>query len=111
MRSNYYAQLSPHFSVLSAHQMAEIHSASLEILWRTGSRIYCQEALELLKRAGADVSDGTLVRIPPHLVEWGFRTTCFSSSRNCPVLNLLRALRVPAVLLETILGWFAITGR
>ncbi len=73
MRSNYYAQLSPHFSVLSAHQMAEIHSASLEILWRTGSRIYCQEALELLKRAGADVSDGTLVRIPPHLVEWALR--------------------------------------
>jgi trimethylamine--corrinoid protein Co-methyltransferase len=74
MRSNYTVQASPHFGVLSEQQMDDIHSASLEILWRTGSRMYCQEALELLQRAGADVSDGNLVRIPPHLVEWALRT-------------------------------------
>jgi trimethylamine--corrinoid protein Co-methyltransferase len=74
MRSNYTVQASPHFGVLSEQQMDDIHSASLEILWRTGSRMYCQEALELLQRAGADVSDGNLVRIPSHLVEWALRT-------------------------------------
>jgi trimethylamine--corrinoid protein Co-methyltransferase len=74
MRSNYTVQASPRFGVLSEQQMAEIHAASLEILWRTGSRMHCQEALELFKHAGADVSDGNLVRIPPHLVEWALRT-------------------------------------
>ena len=74
MRSNYAVQASPRFGVLTEQQMADIHSASLEILWRTGSRMYSQEALELLRKAGADVTDGNLVRIPPHLVEWALRT-------------------------------------
>lgn len=74
MRSNYSVQASPRFGVLSEHQMADIHSASLEILWHTGSRMYCQEALDLLARGGADISDGSLVRIPPHLLEWALRT-------------------------------------
>ncbi len=40
----------------------------------TGMRFYEQEALDLLKKAGASISDGNLVRIPPHLVEWALRT-------------------------------------
>lgn len=74
MRSNYAVQASPRFGVLTEQQKEEIHSASLEILWRTGTRMYSSEALELLRHAGADVSDGNLVRIPPHLVEWALRT-------------------------------------
>ncbi|HNS52743.1 MAG TPA: trimethylamine methyltransferase family protein [Anaerolineae bacterium] len=74
MRSNYAIQASPRFGVLTEQQKEEIHSASLEILWRTGTRMYSPEALELLRYAGADVSDGNLVRIPPHLVEWALRT-------------------------------------
>jgi trimethylamine--corrinoid protein Co-methyltransferase len=41
---------------------------------RTGMRFYDQEALDLFKKAGASVSDGNLVRIPPHLVERALRT-------------------------------------
>jgi trimethylamine---corrinoid protein Co-methyltransferase len=74
MRSNYALQASPRFGVLTEQQKEDIHSASLEILWRTGTRMYSLEALELLRHAGADVSDGNLVRIPPHLVEWALRT-------------------------------------
>jgi trimethylamine--corrinoid protein Co-methyltransferase len=37
-------------------------------------RFYLQEAVDLFAKAGAWVSDGNLVRIPPHLVEWALRT-------------------------------------
>jgi trimethylamine--corrinoid protein Co-methyltransferase len=73
MRTSYAVQKSPHFSVLSEDQKEDLHLASLEILWRTGCRVLCDEAIELLKGAGADVSDGNLVRMPPHLVEWAIR--------------------------------------
>ncbi len=62
------------FRSLTDDQIARLHEASLEIMARTGMRFYEQEALDLFKKAGADVSDGNLVRIPPHLVEWALRT-------------------------------------
>jgi len=62
------------FRSLTDDQIARLHEASLEIMARTGMRFYDQEALDLFKKAGADVSDGNLVRIPPHLVEWALRT-------------------------------------
>jgi len=46
-----------------------MHEASLEILERVGVRLYLEEAVELLKKAGARVDDGNLVRVPPRLVE------------------------------------------
>lgn len=49
-------------------QIHGLHLASLEILERTGVRIYEKEALKLLKEAGAYV-DGDLVKIPAWLVE------------------------------------------
>ena len=73
MRSSYAVNKTPHFSVLSEDQKEDVHFASLEILWRTGSRVFCEEAIDLLVGAGADVSDGNLVRIPAHLVEWAVR--------------------------------------
>ena len=62
------------FGRLSPEQCERIHNASLEILARTGVRLYDQEALDLLKKAGAFISDGNRVRIPAGLVEKAFST-------------------------------------
>ncbi len=57
------------FQRLSEAQNKRLLSACLEILERTGVRLYDQEALDLLKKAGVPASDGNRVRIPPRLVE------------------------------------------
>jgi trimethylamine--corrinoid protein Co-methyltransferase len=62
------------FRSLTEDQICLLNEASLEIMARTGMRFYVQEALDLFTKAGADVSDGNLVRIPAHLVEWALRT-------------------------------------
>lgn len=62
------------FRSLTEEQLEKLHDASLEILQRTGTRFYDEEALALLKKAGAKVSDGSLVHIPPDLVDWAIRT-------------------------------------
>ena len=59
---------------LTQDQINLLHEASLEIMAHTGMRFYEQEALDLFRRAGASISDGNLVRIPPHLVEWALST-------------------------------------
>ena len=63
----------PQFRLLSDAQLEAIHNAALEILRRTGVSVHEPQALELLKKAGADVKDDR-VRIQPHLVEWATRT-------------------------------------
>ncbi len=65
---------SVHFARLSDEQCRRIHWASLEMLERVGVRLYFQEAVDLLKKAGADVTDGNLVRVPSGLVERAFTT-------------------------------------
>ncbi len=69
-RSNFQSINAPRFQKLSRDQLERIHFASLEILERTGVRLLLPEAVELLKAAGADVSEENRVRIPSHLVEW-----------------------------------------
>jgi len=59
---------------LSPEQCQKLHNASLEILSRTGARLYHQEAIDLLVKAGASVSEGNRVRIPAGLVEKAFST-------------------------------------
>jgi len=59
---------------LSDDQVQRIHSASLEILERIGVRLYLPEAINLLKKAGAMVTDGNLVHVPPKLVERALAT-------------------------------------
>lgn len=59
---------------ISPEQCQRLHEASLEILARTGVRLYEQEAIDLLKKAGAMVSDGNRVRILPTLVEKALST-------------------------------------
>lgn len=73
MRSNHSSFGTPHFRVLSDDQIEDIHLATLEVLQRTGVRIFDQEGLDLMKKAGADVC-GDRVRVPAHLVEWALQS-------------------------------------
>lgn len=68
------AYQSPQFSILSEGQMKDLHLAALEVLRRTGIRFHHQGALDLLKNAGAFVSDGNLVKFPARLVEDAINT-------------------------------------
>jgi trimethylamine--corrinoid protein Co-methyltransferase len=60
---------SPQFAVLSDTQLQDIHLAALEVLRRIGIRFHHQEALEMLKEAGAFISDSNLVKFPARMVE------------------------------------------
>jgi len=60
----------PQMSMLNRNQAENIHRASLEILRRTGVRVFHPEALDLLRETEAMISDENLVRFPPGLVEW-----------------------------------------
>ncbi|MBI3362694.1 MAG: trimethylamine methyltransferase family protein [Chloroflexi bacterium] len=64
-----------HFSRLTPEQCQQLHDASLAILERTGVRLYEAEAVELVRQAGATVTDGDRVRIPAQLVERALATT------------------------------------
>lgn len=75
---------------LSPEQCSILHNASLEILSRTGARLHDQEAIDLLAKAGASVSDGNRVRIPAGLVEKAFstvprRVTLYNRSGKSPL--------------------------
>ncbi len=67
--ANFVAYRSPQFAVLSDSQLEALHLAALEVLRRTGVRFYHQGALDLLKEAGAFVSDGNVVKFPASMVE------------------------------------------
>ncbi|MEJ2148475.1 MAG: trimethylamine methyltransferase family protein [Chloroflexota bacterium] len=73
VRASYASYHAPFFRKLSADQLDRIHNASLEILERTGARLYEAEALDLLRAAGVPVEDGNRVRIPAYLVEWALK--------------------------------------
>lgn len=57
------------FRTLSEKQAEEIHLASCEILEETGMLIHHEEAVELLRQAGAYVEDDNRVFFPTRLVE------------------------------------------
>ena len=62
------------FARLTRSQTRKIHWASLEILERIGVRLHDQEAIDLLRKGGADVVDGDLVYVPAGMVEKAFST-------------------------------------
>lgn len=62
------------FERISTEQCKKIHNASLEILARTGVRLHDEEAVNLLKKAGAFIAEGNRVRIPAGLVEKALST-------------------------------------
>jgi trimethylamine--corrinoid protein Co-methyltransferase len=57
------------YRIFTGAQLEHVHLASLEILRRTGVRVYEPEALALLQDAGCEVTDATLVRYPAAVVE------------------------------------------
>ncbi len=73
INSKYSAQVTPGIQLLSQAQKEEIHSATLELLRRTGVDVLIPEVRDLLKKAGCWM-DGERVRIPSHLIEWAIRT-------------------------------------
>ncbi len=77
---------------LSDEQVQKIHATSLEILEGKGVQLHLPEAIDLLKKAGAKVSDENLVHVPPKLVERALSTvpkevTLYDRSGN-PVMPL-----------------------
>ncbi len=74
MRANYQINATPQFRVLSDDQIVEIYHAALDVLERVGTCIYSEEGLALLRDAGCQVSNGSLVRIPPRLVKRALNT-------------------------------------
>jgi trimethylamine--corrinoid protein Co-methyltransferase len=73
INSNFDAQITPGMRLLSESQIEEMHSATQELLRRTGVDVLVPEVRDLLKKAGCWL-DGERVRIPPHLIEWAIRT-------------------------------------
>ena len=83
---------------LAREQCERLHAASLQILERTGVRLFDPEAIELARTAGATV-DGDRVRFPPHRVEWALATAPKS-------LTLYNRSGEPAMLLEGARAFF-----
>lgn len=69
MRVNYTENATPRYQVLAKDQIEEILSGSIEILERVGVKIHDENVVELLKKGGAQTSDGVLVRIPAFMVK------------------------------------------
>jgi trimethylamine--corrinoid protein Co-methyltransferase len=69
MRANLQINATPQFRVLSDSQIEEVLGAALDVLERTGTRVLEEEGLALLREAGCQVTDETLVRIPSWLVK------------------------------------------
>jgi len=59
----------PRYRLFSDGQLKKIHSASLEILERTGVRVKEQQGQDLLMRAGAKEASNGVIKIPSYLVE------------------------------------------
>jgi trimethylamine--corrinoid protein Co-methyltransferase len=57
------------YRIFNDAQLEDLHLATLEILRRTGVRVHNDEALDLLRGAGCVVTDKTLVRFPPRVIE------------------------------------------
>lgn len=68
MRVNITSQQTMGINLLTADQLDEIHFATLEVLDQVGVEVYNDEALELLKNAGAYV-EGSRARVPAWMVK------------------------------------------
>ncbi|MGD2049280.1 MAG: trimethylamine methyltransferase family protein [Chloroflexota bacterium] len=68
MRTNYRMNSGVRFQMLSDDQLQELFGGVLHVLEYTGLEVQHEEALAILKEAGAWV-DGSMVRIPSYLVK------------------------------------------
>jgi trimethylamine--corrinoid protein Co-methyltransferase len=64
----------PQYRLLSENHLKRIHSASLEILERTGVNVLDEEGRNLLLEAGALVVNDNIVKIPSYIVEKALRS-------------------------------------
>jgi len=62
------------YNILYPDQMKEIHSKSCKILEEIGMVVHHDEALKLLKKAGAFIKEGNKVFVPNSLVEWAIKS-------------------------------------
>lgn len=62
------------YNTLRPDQRREIHSNSCKILEEIGMVVHHEEALELLKNAGAYIKEGNQVCVPASLVEWAVKS-------------------------------------
>ncbi|HHY39562.1 MAG TPA: hypothetical protein GX507_11665 [Clostridia bacterium] len=61
---------SPGYKVMKDEEVIRIHESALKVLEKTGVFVDCDEAIDLLGAAGAQVNRGTkIVRFPKNLVE------------------------------------------
>jgi trimethylamine--corrinoid protein Co-methyltransferase len=74
MRVNYQTNATPRLQVLSIDQIEQIVYAAMEILQTTGTCVYQDEALELLRNAGCVIKEDNRVYIPSALVENSLRS-------------------------------------
>ena len=74
MRANMVVRESPVLSYLTHDQLDAIHNTTLELLATTGVQILQEEALELLKAAGAIIKPNNIVKIPEVLVKNALQT-------------------------------------
>ena len=70
MNPNIRSFAAPPLAYLSEKQMQDIHLAALRILEEIGTDVYHEDALVLLKNAGADIRSGNRVCMPEKLVKW-----------------------------------------
>jgi trimethylamine--corrinoid protein Co-methyltransferase len=63
MRTNYRVHAGPQFELLSWDQREEIYLAALKVLQRTGITVHGDQALDVLRKKGAQI-DGTRACIP-----------------------------------------------
>lgn len=62
-------------SMFSEDELQEIHYATLEVLEQVGIKVFCDEAIDILAGAGAEVDKSTnTVRFPQYLVEDAIRS-------------------------------------
>jgi len=73
LNNDFLVRRRPQLQLLSFDQIYQIHLSSLGILERTGVNVFLPEAVDLLREAGADVTDKHRVRIPSCLVEEALR--------------------------------------
>ena len=90
MRANLKTVASLGLNTMTNDQCEEIHLATLEVLERTGVKIFHTDVLGLLEKAGAHV-DGDIARLPPHLVNQALHTApCRVTTRS----NRIRSSRL-----------------
>ena len=70
IRVNYSGLDVARYQRLTLDQCQALHEASLEIMERIGLRFDDEEAVAMLKKAGAWVSDENVVHMPQRLVDW-----------------------------------------